>query len=535
MSSIRKLPIGIQDFEKLRTGGYVYVDKTAYIYQLTQLELPYFLGRPRRFGKSLFLSTLKAYFLGKQALFEGLAIADLEKEWIEYPVFYIDLNEEGYLDENSLYKALDTNLKRLEVLWGKDETDTTPASRLSGLIRRASEQSGRKVVVLVDEYDKPLVNTLDDPDVNEAMRKILKGFYGVLKSADAYLRFLLLTGVTKFSKVSVFSDLNQLQDISMDDEYAGACGISEAELKQNFEPEIQGLAIKLHKTYNETLSELKKQYDGYHFSRQGEDIYNPFSLLNTFARGYIADYWYETGTPTFLAKMLKDIDFDLKMLENDLPFSARSIADYRPGSENPVPLLYQSGYLTIKDYDSQLDEYILGYPNEEVKYGFMNNLLPVFVPGKDVLGEFSVGTFIRDLKACNVDGFMTRLQAFFSGIPYELNNKEEKHYQTVFYLLFKLMGEFVQTEVRSAVGRADAVAVVDNTIYIFEFKLTDHRDVANHVSTAEDALKQIDERKYAAPYVSANKKIVKVGAEFSAEERTLSRWVQAETVCTPSL
>jgi hypothetical protein len=518
MSIIRKLPIGIQDFEDLRTNGYLYVDKTAYIYELVTRGKPYFLGRPRRFGKSLFLSTLKVYFLGKKALFEGLAIADLEKEWIEYPVFYIDLNEEGYLDENSLYKALDTNLKRLEAQWGKDETDTTPASRLSGLIRRAYEQSGRKVVVLVDEYDKPLVNTLDDPELNEAMRKILKGFYGVLKSADAYLRFLLLTGVTKFSKVSVFSDLNQLQDISMSEQYSGICGISQTELIETFQPDITALAEKLHLSYDETLAKLKKHYDGYHFSENAEDMYNPFSLLNTFSAGKFKDYWYETGTPTFLAKMLKDIDLDPKILENGLPFSTRSIADYRPGSENPVPLLYQSGYLTIKDYDSQLDEYLLGYPNEEVKYGFMNNLLPVFMPNKDVLGEFSIGNFIRDLRARQVDGFMTRLQAFFSGIPYELNNKEEKHYQTIFYLLFKLMGEYVQTEVSSAIGRADAVVVVNDILYIFEFKLTG--------ATAEDALKQIDERKYAAPYAAGNKQIVKVGAEFSAEERTLSHWVQ---------
>ncbi|MDR0543415.1 MAG: ATP-binding protein [Dysgonamonadaceae bacterium] len=519
MSNVRELPVGIQDFEKLRTENFLYVDKTQYIYPLTVRSRPYFLGRPRRFGKSLFLSTLKAYFLGKKELFEGLAIAEQEKEWLEYPVFYIDFNEEGYINANSLDKALDTNLKRLEAQWGKDETDATPASRFSGLIRRACEQSGRKVVVLVDEYDKPLVNTLDDPETNEAMRKVLKGFYGVLKSADACLRFVFLTGVTKFSKVSVFSDLNQLQDISMDNRFAGVCGISEAELIENFQPEIAALAGKQGLTSNETLAELKKCYDGYHFAKESEDIYNPFSILNTFSRLDFGDYWFDTGTPTFLVKMLKNMDIDVRILEDNLPFAARSITDYRPGDENPVPLLYQSGYLTIKDYDKQLDEYILGYPNEEVKYGFMNNLLPVFMPKKDVLVEFSAGRFIRDLRAGNVDGFMTRLQAFFSGIPYELNNKEERHYQTIFYLLFKLMGEYIQAEVSSAVGRADAVAVVNDTVYIFEFKLTGN-------ATAEEALKQIDERKYAAQYAAGNKKIVKVGAEFSAEQRTLNRWVQ---------
>jgi hypothetical protein len=304
----------------------------------------------------------------------------------------------------------------------------------------------------------------------------------------------------------------------MDSRFSGICGIAEAELIRDFQPELHALAEKMEMTYDDTLAKLKKHYDGYHFARESEDIYNPFSLLNTFESGYIKDYWYETGTPTFLVKMLKDIDFDLKELENGFLSSERAIADYRVETGNPVPILYQSGYLTIKDYNKMLDEYILGYPNEEVKYGFMNNLLPVFMPGKNVWSEFSTGNFIRDLLAGNVDGFMTRLKAFFSGIPYELNNKEEKHYQTVFYLLFKLMGEYVQTEVSSVVGRADAVVVVNGTVFIFEFKLTGK-------ATAEDTLKQIDERNYAAGYAASAKKIVKIGAEFSAEERTLSRWM----------
>ncbi|GHT68977.1 ATPase AAA [Bacteroidia bacterium] len=519
MSINRKLPIGIQDFEDLRTNNYLYVDKTAFIYRLATTGKPYFLGRPRRFGKSLFLSTLKAYFLGKKELFDGLAIAGLEKEWVEYPVFYIDFNVGIYTDTQSLYQTLNSNLRRLEEKWGKVEGDDNLATRFEGLIRRAYEQTGNKVVVLVDEYDKPLLGIMDNLQVNDEIRKILKSFYGVLKSADTYLRFVFLTGVTKFSKVSIFSDLNQLQDISMREQYAGICGISEIELIKNFQPEITALAEKQELTYEETLAKLKKHYDGYHFSENSEDMYNPFSLLNTFEARKFRDYWYETGTPTFLVKMLKNMDFDVKKLENDLPFPVRSITDYQFGDENPVPILYQSGYLTIKAYNGRMDEYTLGYPNEEVKYGFMNNLLPVFMPKKDVLGEFSTGNFIRDLIAVNVDGFMTRLKAFFSDIPNELNNKEEKHYQTVFYLLFKLMGQFVQTEVSSAIGRADAVVAVDDTIFIFEFKLTGKE-------TAEDALKQIDERKYAARYAVSDKKIVKVGVDFDAENRTLNRWVQ---------
>jgi hypothetical protein len=513
----RKLPIGIQDFEDLRTNGYVYVDKTAYLYQLANFGKPYFLGRPRRFGKSLFLSTLKAYFLGKKELFDGLAIAELEKDWLEYPVFYIDLNEEGFIDLHSLYSALDTNLKRLELQWGKDETDATPASRLSGLIRRAYEKTGRKVVVLVDEYDKPLVNTFDKKEVNEAIRDTLKGFYGVLKSADANLRFVFLTGVTKFSKISVFSDLNHLVDISLDRQCAGICGISESELTAYFQPEIKSLAESRKLTCEATLTELKKRYNGYHFSENSEGIYNPFSLLNTFNAGFFRNYWFATGTPTFLVKMLKEQDFDIKTLENGIKISVDSVTDYRTGYENPVPLLYQTGYLTIKDYDESFNEFTLGFPNGEVKYGFLNELLPVYMPKKNIWSEFYVVNFIRDLQANSVDSFMTRLKAFFAGIPYDLNNKEEKHYQTVFYLLFKLMGQFIEVEQRSAIGRADAVVITDNTVFVFEFKLTEN-------ATAEEAIKQINDKNYLIPFTAGNKKLVKVGVEFSKEERGISRW-----------
>ena len=526
MSHNRKLPIGIQDFEDLRTNGYLYVDKTPYLYHLVTMGKPYFLGRPRRFGKSLFLSTLKAYFQGKQELFKGLAIEALENDWLEYPVFYLDFNVGIYTDTQSLYQTLNYNLQTIEEKWGKAPDDDNPATRFSWLIRKAYEQTGKKVVVLVDEYDKPLLGTMGDLSVNNDIRTVLKSFYGVLKSADAYLRFVFLTGVTKFSQVSVFSDLNQLQDISMNSQFSGICGITETELIENFQPEIIALAEKQELGYEETFAELKKQYDGYHFSRESEDIYNPFSLLNTFATGYLADYWFATGTPTFLIKMLKDNDFNLRSLENDVQIPADLITSYQAGDENPVPLLYQSGYLTIKRYDKEFDGYTLGFPNDEVKYGFMKRLIPVYLPRREMSGDFYVGNFIRDLRAGNVDGFMIRLKAFFSGIPNELNNKEEKHYQTVFYLLFKLMGQYIDAEASSAVGRADAVAVVNDTVFIFEFKLTDRKDGLHTVSTAEDALRQIDERKYAAQYAASNKTIVKIGAEFSAEERTLSRWVQ---------
>jgi hypothetical protein len=338
-----------------------------------------------------------------------------------------------------------------------------------------------------------------------------------LKSADAYLRFVMLTGVTKFSKVSVFSDLNHLVDISLDEDYAGICGISESEIISYFQAEIINLAEKRKLTYEATLAKLKKRYDGYHFAKQSEGIYNPFSLLNTLAKKDFSDYWFATGTPTFLVKMLKENNFDVTSLEGEVKIPARSITDYRAEYDNPVPLLYQSGYLTIKSYNERFNSFTLGFPNEEVKYGFFNELLPAYMPKKDIQSEFYVEYFIEDLLSGNVDSFMTRLRAFFAGIPYELNNKEEKHYQTVFYLLFKLMGQFIEVEQRSAIGRADAVVITDDSVFVFEFKLTEN-------ATAEEAVKQIDDKSYLIPFTAGGKKLVKVGAAFNAKERTLDKW-----------
>jgi hypothetical protein len=507
-------------------NGYVYVDKTAYVYRLAKEYLPYFLGRPRRFGKSLLVSTLKAYFLGKKDLFDGLAIAGLEKDWMAYPVFHLDMSGESYTSLASLYSAFETNLEPLEATWGKRSTEETPAARFTGLIRRACEQTGRKVVVLVDEYDKPLLDTMNASPVNDEIRTVLKGFYGVLKKTDADLRFVFLTGVTKFSKVSVFSDLNQLQDISMDEEYAAICGISETELVRDFEPELQALAAKRGLTRDEAFAEMKKRYDGYHFAKESEDVYNPFSVLNTFAKRDFANYWFQTGTPTFLVRMLQAGNFEIPDLENNIHISADSIADYRVEWNNPVPVLYQSGYLTVKDYDPMFNEYILGYPNEEVKYGFLRELLPAYLPAEScMLNDFFAGKFVRELMNGDVEGFMTDMRAFFASIPYDLSDKTERHYQLVFYLLFALMGQFVETEVKSARGRADAVVKTAGAIYVFEFKMD-----AN--ATAEAALKQIDDKGYLIPYIADGRHLVKIGAEFSEEERGLSRWIVED--CRPS-
>jgi hypothetical protein len=518
----RKLPIGIQDFESLRKGGYLYVDKTAYIYRLAQEGKPYFLGRPRRFGKSLLLSTMKAYFLGKKELFEGLAIAESDKgEWPVHPVLHLDLNGKDYQTADDLRSILAMHLDRWEEEYGCNTQLKDEELRFAAVIERAYRKTGQKVVVLIDEYDKPLLATMEESkaSVNEDMRSLLKGFYGCLKTADPYLRLAFLTGVTKFSKISVFSDLNQLIDISLDNNYSSICGITETELRENFKPELLSLAEATGQSRDETLAEVKKRYDGYHFSAEGDDVYNPFSLLNTLAKKRFADYWYQTGTPTFLVKMVKQGRLEARMLESDIDIDAGSIDDYRTDNPDPIPILYQSGYLTIKHYDSRFDSYTLGYPNEEVKYGFMRNLMPAYLPAfESNRSDFSIVAFSKDLFNGRTENFMQRLQSFFSNIPYELNNKTERDFQTVFYLLFSLIGAFIKVEESSAAGRSDAVVVLSDTVYVFEFKLTGN-------GTAEDALKQIDEKGYATPYLSSGKKIIKIGAEFSAETRTLSRWL----------
>ncbi|MDR0545976.1 MAG: ATP-binding protein [Dysgonamonadaceae bacterium] len=517
----RKLPIGIQDFEYLRTNGFLYVDKTQYVYDLATFGKPYFLGRPRRFGKSLFLSTLKAYFEGKKELFEGLALSGLEKDWTEHPVIYLDFNTASYNTVETLNGVLDSVLKTYEKKWNLPPDSDIISVRFKNLIENAAGKFGQKVVVLIDEYDKSLINTMDKPQLNEEIRDVLKGFYGVLKAEDANLRFVFLTGVTKFSKVSIFSDLNQLQDISLDSKFSGICGITETELLNNFEPEIKNLAAKNNKSYNEICTGLKKRYDGYHFSENLEGVYNPFSLLNTFAQCTFRYYWFATGTPTFLAKHLKETGFDICKLENEVTISASSIMDYRVENRNYVPLLYQSGYLTIKSYDAIFDEYTLGYPNEEVKYGFLNELLPVFLPKITANDDFSVSRFTRTLLAGDIETFMQLLKAFYAYIPYDsIENayKTEKYYQHIFYLLLTMMGQFVQAEVKTAQGRADAVVKLPEAIYIFEFKMANN-------GTAEDAIAQINDKHYAIPYSADGRKIVKIGAEFSDEERGLKRWI----------
>ena len=515
-SVLRKLPIGIQTFEDIRRDNYLYVDKTAFVWRIANTGKPYFLSRPRRFGKSLLLSTFEAYFKGKKELFEGLAIEQMEKEWRQFPVLHLDLNAKKYETPEDLNAMLNQHLEKWESQYGDEKKDRSPEERFSYVISRASEQAGCGVVVLVDEYDKPLLQTLCNIPLMEEYRQTLKAFYGVLKSSDRYLRFVFLTGVTKFAQVSVFSDLNQLNDISMKPQYATICGITMQELTHTFAPEIQQLAEHNGLTQEEALQKMKISYDGYHFCEFAEGVFNPFSVLNLFDGYKFSNYWFQTGTPTFLVELLKKSEYDLRTLIDGVEASASSFTEYRIDANNPIPLIYQSGYLTIKDYSSRFGNYLLEFPNDEVRYGFIDFLIPYYTSVVDDERGFYIGKFILELENGDYDSFLTLLQAFFADFPYELNDKSERHYQVVFYLVFKLMGQFTDVEIRSARGRADAVVKTPAYIYIFEFKLN---------GTAEEALQQINDKGYLIPYQADGRKLIKIGVEFSATERNISRWL----------
>lgn len=514
---LRKLPIGIQDFPRLRSEGYLYVDKTALVHKLATEGSLYFLSRPRRFGKSLLISTLGAYFEGRRELFEGLAIAELEAEWIAHPVLRLDLNAEQYDSVEALRGILIRHLREWEERFGTGYPDESLATRFVGVIRRAHERTGQRVVVLVDEYDKPLLSVLHRPGLLGAYQEMLKAFYGVLKSADAWLRFAMLTGVTKFGQVSVFSDLNQLIDISLHPDYGTLCGITEPELLATFEPELGELARRNGTTDPECIERVRSMYDGYRFEEDAPRVYNPFSTLNLLHTYKFRDYWFQTGTPTFLVELLKRSDTDLRSLDG-IVLALQDFANYRADPDRPLPVIYQSGYLTIRDYDPELGLYTLGYPNEEVRRGFLHFLLPAYTGIGENDGGMHIARFAQELHAGEVDAFLSRLRSFFSGIPYDLNDQTERHYQVVFYLVFALLGQFVHTEVKSAKGRADAVVWTAERIFVFEFKLS---------GTAEEALGQIEAQGYALPYDTDGRIVVKVGIEFDKAARNIGRWLVA--------
>ena len=521
MEQMRKLPIGIQTFEKLREENYLYVDKTAMVYKIASNSTPYFLSRPRRFGKSLLISTFEAYFQGRKDLFHGLAIEKLETRWEEYPVLHLDLNARKYETAGDLVAMLNQYLEKWELKYGAEKQERSPEERFAYVIEQAYAQMGKQVVVLIDEYDKPLLQALSDEKLTEEYRRILKAFYGVLKSADRYLRFVFLTGVTKFAQISVFSDLNQLQDISTWPDYSSLCGITKEELLTTFTPEIERLGVSNGMDFDTTLEQMTKLYDGYHFYPHCEGVFNPFSVLNACKSKILDNFWFQTGTPTYLVNLLKESDYDLRLLIEGVEVTASAFFEYRAEVKNPLPMIYQSGYLTIKDYDKRFKMYRLGFPNDEVRYGFLNFLLPFYTAVTDEERSFYIGKFIHELESGNVDAFMHRFEAFFADFPYELNDQTERHYQVIIYLIFKLMGQFTQAEVHSSRGRADAVVRTPKFIYIFEFKLN---------GTVEQAMEQIEEKGYAFPYTAEDQQVIKVGVEFSAEKRNVERWMVAKEI-----
>ena len=482
-------PIGIQNFEKIRKEGYLYIDKTALIHQMVTTGSYYFLSRPRRFGKSLLVSTVEAYFQGKKDLFEGLAMASLEKEWLEHPIFHLDLNISKYASATDLVDILDRNVAAWEELYGNDPAERSLPLRFAGVILRAYKRTGRRVVILVDEYDKPLLQTLHDEALQEEMRSTLKPFYGVLKTMDGCIRFALLTGVTKFGKVSVFSDLNNLEDISMLNAYADICGVTDAEIRGELKEDVQALADALGLEYEAALARLKENYDGYHFTPKAPGVYNPFSLLNTFKNRQFGDYWFETGTPTYLVELLKRTKYDLYDMAH-AETSADVLNSIDATSYNPIPVIYQSGYLTIKDYDSR----------------------------NATKSAFEIGRFVQSVERGDVDNFLERLQSFFADTPYELARDLELHYQNVLFIVFRLVGLYTQVEYHTNRGRIDLVLKTDRYIYIMEFKLD---------GTAEEALRQIEAKGYAEPFAHDGREIIKVGVNFSSSVKNIERWVVA--------
>ena len=507
-------PVGIQNFEKLRRDGYWYVDKTEQMYRLVTTGSYYFLSRPRRFGKSLLISTLEAYFQGKKELFEGLAVHGLEKEWLEYPILHLDLNTRKYDTPEALEQELSKHLEQWEKEYGDEYSGRAVEERFYHIIRMAYEKTGRRVVILVDEYDKPMLQAIGDDVLQDRYRSTLKAFYGALKSQDGYIKFAFLTGVTKFGKVSVFSDLNNLMDISRDERYTDICGISEKELLDNFSEDIQELAGANGQTYEQACAQLKEDYDGYHFCPDSIGIYNPFSLLNTFKSRRYGSYRFETGTPTYLVELLKKNRCDLKEtfgIEADDGMLDNIFID-----DNPVPVLYQSGYLTIVGHGSLPGTYRLGFPDLEVERNFVRYIFPFYANVDRVRSASEIKKFVLEIGSGDIDSFMERLQSFLAGCPYELARDIELHYQNVLFIVFRLAGLYTEVEYRTSRGRIDLVLQTRDYIYVMEFKLD---------GSAEDAIKQIEDRQYALPFASDPRKLFKIGVNFSSRTRNIEKWV----------
>lgn len=516
MEDLQRLyPIGIQTFSKIREGNYLYIDKTEYVYRMTHSASSYmFLSRPRRFGKSLLTSTLHSYFSGRKELFHGLAMEKLEKEWTEYPVLHFDMSTAKHADSEQLLQELNLKLYGYEQIYGRLEEEVNPNQRLMGLIKRAYEQTGKKVVVLIDEYDAPLLDVVHERENLDVLRNIMRNFYSPLKACDPYLRYVFLTGITKFSQLSIFSELNNIKNISMDEPYAAICGISEDEIRLQMKDDLEGLAKKLEITPEEALMKLKENYDGYHFTSPSPDIYNPFSLLNAFADGKFGSYWFGSGTPTYLVKMLDK--FGVKPSEIGRRQLKSSVFDAPTETmTDAVPLLYQSGYITIKDYNKMLDLYTLDIPNKEVRLGLMESLLPYYVNNKTPEATTMVAYLFYDIQNGDMDAALHRLQEFLSTIPYCDNTRFEGHYQQVFYIIFSLLGYYVDVEVRTPRGRVDIVLRTKTTLYVMELKLD---------KSAGEAMEQIDLKNYPERFALCGLPVVKVAVCFDSERCTIGDW-----------
>ena len=508
-------PIGIQNFEKIRTEDFLYVDKTAEIYKLAKEGRYYFLSRPRRFGKSLLVSTMEAYFSGRKELFSGLAVEKMETEWKQHPVLHLDLSGVSYTDESVLERVLSDKLAKWEALYGAVNTSDILGLRFKEVIEAAYNKTGNQVAILIDEYDKPIIDNLGNEPTLSRLRSTLQGFYSVMKSMDARIRFGFLTGVTKIGKMSVFSGLNNLNDISMIPDYVDICGISETELHEYFDESISELSSANEMSKEECYVKLKSMYDGYHFCEDSIGIYNPFSLLNTFQNKKFREYWFETGTPGFLVEVMRKTSFDVTTLENqtvDSTLMSNADAIF----ENPVPYLFQSGYLTITGYNDMFRLYQLGFPNQEVKNGFLNCLLKYYVPmSPDMSGTTLIYQLWHSITEGNPESFMQILSSLFANTSYQIQGETEKDFQYAIYIISALLGEYVQVERATSNGRIDLIIQTKEFVYLFELKVNADADVA---------LRQIDEKGYARPFEGDSRKLFKIGVDFSTATRRIEDW-----------
>ena len=516
----RKLyPIGIQTFERIRKEDKFYIDKTEYVYRMTHTDGTYFfLSRPRRFGKSLLVSTFQSYFEGKKELFKGLAIEKLEKEWNTYPVLHFDLSKGKHMEKAQLEEHLGYLLEDYEQKYGIENHRNGNNNRFNDLIEVVFQKTGKQVVVLIDEYDAPLLDVAHEKEKLDELRNTMRNFYSPLKGNESMLRFVFMTGITKFSQLSIFSELNNLNNISMSDQFSAICGISKAELTTTMRRDVELLAESQGVGYDEMLSRLTEYYDGYHFSKRSEDVFNPFSLILAMSHQELGNYWFGSGTPSYIINVMRKFHVGIRDIEG----KSASVREFDVSPEQmttALPLLYQSGYLTIKKYNRVTNRFILDYPNREVRLGMLESLAPNYLSPISIDNDSFLGEFIELLYDGDVDGAFERMRAYLASISNRLSNKSERDVETVFYLIFSLMGAYTKVEEDSAAGRADVVIHLPDTIYVIELK---------YDGSAEAALKQIDDKGYLVPYSASGKRLVKIGVNYDSAKRTLGEWIMEE-------